>query len=147
MKSEEIEDLINDLLIMNYDAIQAYEHAVKKVKSPTFRAFLLSKISEHKNFVENLRLNASFHCNGKKLSKQDGFVGNIELSWMDMKTALSLNNDEAILKEYKTGDKANLKKYINVIETYKDLGKALIKIILVQKKKVENDLRQLQTLD
>jgi uncharacterized protein (TIGR02284 family) len=119
-KEQSHKDLVhnlNDLLEKNYDAEKGFRNAMDDSKNPQLKQFLKKQALQKNQFVtelENLVRSLNEEPKEKGSTK-----GDLHRTWMDIKTALSSNKDEAVLEECIRGEKASEKEYEKNLEDYK----------------------------
>lgn len=110
-------NLVNNLqglLEKNYDAEKGFKKALETTKSEPLKGFLKNKAVQHSRFAnelndEILKLNETPKSSGS-------ITGAVHRGWIDVKSALKPNTDEAILEECIRGEKASLKEYEETLE-------------------------------
>lgn len=67
--------------------------------------------------------------------------------WMNLKAALSLNKDEAILEECITGEKRAIEEYKKVLEYRSELPPTVATILEVQKDEIQATVNTINRLE
>lgn len=100
---------LQELLEQNYDAEDDYKKALKKIKDPNLKNFLKLKAVQHNHYSTEIeKLLRSLN----ERPKERGSTKNVFFrAWMDIKSALHLDEDEAVLEECIRGEKAAKKEY------------------------------------
>ena len=127
--TEKVSNKLNELLEKTYDAKEGFTLAAEKVDNPSVKSFLESKADQRKNFAGELRQEIMQYG---ELPDEDGsFAANAHRTWMNIKTALSSNNEERILEEVQFGEKASLDEYNDILNdddcTFPTSTEALLK--------------------
>lgn len=107
---EEIVENLNELLEKNYDAEKGFKKALEDAENPSLRNFFKQQAvirSRFKNEIEKELHN----LNAKPNLDEGSAAGTIHRVWIDIKTALSGNDDESVLEECIRGEKASVKEY------------------------------------
>lgn len=142
--SEKVADKLNDLLEKNYDAEKGYQFAEENVKDPDLKAFFKDRVKERYDFGHELK--AEIRNFGQKPDKGSSVKGDIHRSWMNLKTAFSSNEEEAILEEAVRGEKAAIDDYNSAIEEA-NIPPSTENILLKQRNAIEKSLEQLKALE
>lgn len=112
--NKEIVGALQNLLQKNYDANAGYKQVMVKTENEPLKKWLMEKSAQRNQFATELdkelrRLNVE--------PKESGSIsGDAHRVWIDVKTALSANKDEAILEECMRGEKASVDEYANQLE-------------------------------
>ena len=116
-KNIKTETYLNDLLAKTYDAQRGYANAAQATNQgiqPTQFAAQLTQEIKNMNQVQEF----------------DGtFLGDFPREYMNMKSALSLNTDEAILEECTLGEKAAVDEYTTVLEHKSELPPTVVTLL------------------
>ncbi|WP_417442974.1 ferritin-like domain-containing protein [Joostella sp.] len=112
--TEDVAKKINELLEKNYDANKGFMNSVDHVKSTNLKTYLKSKAVEREHFSDELKREIiSF---GEKPVDSGSFTGDMHRAWIDIKSAVSQNNEEAVLEEVQRGEEASLEDYNKVLK-------------------------------
>ncbi len=146
-KEDSHKNLINDLqelLEKNYDAEKGFKNAMEDTKNPQLKQFLKKQALQKDTFVtelEHLIRSLNAEPNEKGSTK-----GDLHRTWMDIKTALSSNKDEAVLEECIRGEKASKKEYEEKLkENY--YTPEVTKVISAQLDEIKNTIAKVKTLE
>ncbi|HIB48153.1 MAG TPA: PA2169 family four-helix-bundle protein [Flavobacteriaceae bacterium] len=110
---EQIHDkLVNnlqELLEKNYDAEKGFTKAMEDAKNPQLKNFMKHQAAQRSRFVNELDQEIR---NLNETPKEKGsFTGDLHRTWIDIKTALTGEDDEAVLEECIRGEKASVQEY------------------------------------
>lgn len=109
---------INSLIIKNIDAHKGYNNAAAQVSDMHLRDFFASEATQRKRFAEELN-KALKSYNPKSEDETDGSITeSLHRTWMDIKAALSMNDDKSILEECLRGEKASVEEYKDYLSNY-----------------------------
>ncbi|MEH6406484.1 MAG: PA2169 family four-helix-bundle protein [Leeuwenhoekiella sp.] len=142
--SEKISNKLNELLTKNYDAEAGYKNAADNVKSTNLKQFFTLRAKERYDFGHQLKQEITSY--GETPDKGTSFKGDVHRAWMDLKSAVSNNNDEAVLEEAVRGEKAAIKEY-NELLAEPNLPPTVENLIKTQRNSVETALSKVQTLE
>ncbi|RXG21432.1 MULTISPECIES: ferritin-like domain-containing protein [Leeuwenhoekiella] len=144
--TEEMGKKLNELLEKNYDAEAGYKNAAEKVANPALKNYLLSRAQDRYDFGHELK--EELRQMGQEPDKGTSLAGDAHRLWMDLKTALSSDKDEAVLEEAIRGEKTALEEYNEIIKNG-ELPLSTTNIIAKQRDSVQNalvDAKGLETL-
>ncbi len=116
-KEQSHKDIVNhlqDLLEKNYDAEKGYAKALGGAKDGQLKNFLKQQAVLRGRFATELdheirRLN-------EKPKESGSATGSMHRAWIDIKTAVTGNDDEAVLEECIRGEKASVDEYQKALE-------------------------------
>ena len=112
--TEEVSGRLNDLLEKNYDTEKNYKFAAENTKNPELRAFFNERAQERYDFGHELK--SEIRNYGEAPQKGSSFSGDLQRTWLNLKTNLSSNKEEALLEESAKGEKAAVEEYHEVLE-------------------------------
>jgi len=105
------------LLQKNYDAERGFRKAITKTENASLKEFLKRQALKHNRFATEL------HTEIRSINEtpiEDGsFTGKLSRAWMDIKVAVSGNDDEAILEECVRGEKGSAEEYEEALQENK----------------------------
>ncbi|MBP0905507.1 PA2169 family four-helix-bundle protein [Mariniflexile gromovii] len=112
--NEETVNILQELLQKNYDAEAGYKQIMQKAENTVLKQWLQDKAKQRSQFANELDgLIRNLHATPVK----DGsLLGSAHRAWIDVKTTLSSNTDEAILEECIRGEKASVNEYEKQLE-------------------------------
>ena len=145
--SEKISNKLNELLTKNYDAEAGYKKAADDVENQGLKSFFTARAKERYDFGHQLKNEITSY--GESPDKGTSLKGDVHRSWMDLKSAFSSDNEEAILEEAIRGEKAALEEY-NEILSEPNLPPTTESILQVQRDNVKSALdnvKRLETVD
>lgn len=116
--NKETVNILQELLQKNYDAEAGYKQIMIKAENTLLKNWLQLKAKQRSHFANELDslirgLNATPAVDGT-------FLGTAHRAWIDLKTTLSTNTDEAILEECIRGEKASVSEYETQLEKVND---------------------------
>ncbi len=112
--TEEMSNKLNELLEKNYDAEKGYKKAADKVDNSKLKEFFNEQAQKRYDFGHELKTEIRNY--GESPEKGGSTKGSMHRAWMDIETAFSSNNEETILEEVQTGEKAAIEDYNDVIK-------------------------------
>ncbi|MFA9195625.1 PA2169 family four-helix-bundle protein [Flavobacterium sp. FBOR7N2.3] len=130
---------LNDLLEKINDGEKGFKKAADHTDHVFLKKYFERKSKERYDFANEL--NIEFSMFGLHDDTSGGSIaGAVHRTWMDIKALFSVDNEEAMLEEAITGEKAALEDY-NEILTQSSLPLRTRALLLKQKEAIENDLR------
>ena len=113
---KQITDNLQDLLEKNYDAQKGFTKAMQNAKSENLKHFLMKQAAQRSRFATELTQELR---NLDEDPKESGSItGNLHRAWIDIKSSLSGNEDEAVLEECIRGEKASADEYHEKLKKY-----------------------------
>ncbi|RDK85479.1 ferritin-like domain-containing protein [Marinirhabdus gelatinilytica] len=106
------ENLVNnlqELLEKNIDAEEGYSKAMKDAKNNRLKSFLQHQAAKRSQFVTEL--NQEIRNLNETPKEKGSTTGSLHRTWIDIKSSLTGNDDEAVLEECIRGDKASVEEY------------------------------------
>lgn len=141
---EIISDLKSLVTILN-DGKQGYESAAETTDSLELKAVFGKYALERAAYAAELKAHIKQHGGNEDDNDNGGVLGSIHRTWIDVKQALSGNNDKAILDAIITGEKSAIEKYDGYIADYADHADHL-SLLKKQRDGIQSDLNQIESL-
>lgn len=133
METDKLINHLNDVLKKNYDASKGYAEAAEKVESPSLKKLFKESSVQRRNFAGTLT-NEIIKIGGEP-AKEGSALGAAHRTWINVKTSLASNSDEAVLEEVVTGEKAAIEEYESFLEK-KDIPMSILTVVEAQKVQV-----------
>lgn len=141
--NEKIIDHLNHLITICNDGKYGYETAAEDADSAALRSTFIAHSTERRQFADALK--AEVIKLGGDPDKGGGPVGALHRAWIDVKTALSSDDNKAVLSACMTGDTAAVNAYDEVLND--TVIPAELRVILNnQRREVEDALREITVL-
>jgi len=109
MNNESQIDILNDLIAKNYDAEYGFKEAAEDVESPSLKASFLEYSNQRNQFGHELK--AIIKGLGGEVEKGDTIASKLHRTWMDLKSAITSNEEKNILEEVQRGENNALNHY------------------------------------
>lgn len=106
---DKLVDNLQELLEKNYDAQKGFTKAMKDAENPQLKNFLQNQAAQRSRFATELT-NEIINLN-EEPKESGSFTGDLHRAWIDIKSAVSGNEDEAVLEECIRGEKASWDEY------------------------------------
>lgn len=112
--NEKIAGTLNDLLTRNYDAEKGYTEAGNNVDNRQLRQWMFDNAERRKRFGTELK--GIISTLGETPDKGSSFLGTVHRAWMDLKSSMTSNTEEAILEECIRGEEKAVEDYDEVLK-------------------------------
>jgi uncharacterized protein (TIGR02284 family) len=142
--SKEMADKLNELLQRNYDSEKGFKNAVDDVKNPQLKSFFKEKAQERYDFGHELK--SEIRNFGEAPEKGSSVKADAHRTWMDLKSALSGDNEEAVLEEAIRGEKMAVENYNEVIKD-NDFPPSTKNLLLKQRNAIQKTLDNVKSLE
>jgi uncharacterized protein (TIGR02284 family) len=109
----EVLDVLNELIETDKDGEQGFRTAAEKVKDPSLKT-LFSKFAQQRASYGR-ELQSTVTSLGGKPAESGHLTGSLHRGWMNLKEALTKNEDTAIINEAEAGEDAAKKAYSEAI--------------------------------
>lgn len=110
--SEALTDKLNSLLTTLYDGEKGYAEAAEQVENTTLQTRFKELSQQRYDFGHELK--AEMKKYGVKPNKGTSVVADIHRVWMNIRTAITNNEEEVLLQECVRGES-------NAVDTYEDI--------------------------
>lgn len=135
---------LNELLEKSYDAKKGYTEAADDVKDPALKNYFREKAAKRTAFAGEL--SSEVRTLGGDPKTSGSAAGGLHRVWMDLKSSLSGNSEEAILEECIRGDKASVKNYQEVLDN-EHVNESSKTIIRKEKANIEQTLDRIKSME
>jgi uncharacterized protein (TIGR02284 family) len=140
---EIISDLKGLVNILN-DGKEGYTSAAETTDSLELKAVFGKIALERAAYATELKAHIAVH-GGDSDNESGGLLGAVHRTWIDIKQAITGNDNAAILDSIVTGEKAAIEKYDLYIADYADHADHLA-LLTKQRASIQQDLTQIQSL-
>ena len=135
---------LQELLEKNYDAEKGFTKAMKNAENPRLKSFLKHQAAQRSRFTNELTQEIR---NLNEEPKDSGsFTGDLHRTWIDIKSAVSGNEDEAVLEECIRGEKASWDEYTNKLKN-ENFPPNIASVVQKQATEIQNTLSKVKTLE
>lgn len=142
--SEEVAEKLNELLEKNYDAEKGYKFAAEHIKNTNLKAFFTERAKERYDFGHELK--AEIRDFGENPDKGSSIAADAHRTWMNLKTALSGNKEEAVLEEAIRGEKNAVEEYDKILQDT-SIPPSTQNVLLKQKNAIVASLNEVKSLE
>lgn len=113
-RMSDVTDVLNNLIETAKDGAEGFKAAAEKVKDPSLKTLFARFGLERASYVKELQgLVGSL---GEKPSEHGHVAASLHRGWMNLKEALSKDEDTAIINEAEAGEDAAKKAYAEALE-------------------------------
>ncbi len=113
---KEIVDNLQALLEKNLDAEKGFTNAMENAKNANLKNFLQQQARQRSRFATEL--DREIRNLNEEPKESGSFTGDLHRTWIDIKSAVSGNTDEAVLEECIRGEKASWEEYQEKLEEH-----------------------------
>lgn len=141
------DDLVNnlqELLEKNYDAQKGYKKALEDAEDGQLKTFLMHQAAKRGQFVNEL--DKEIRSLNETPRTEGSTTGALHRTWIDIKTAVTGNDDEAVLEEVIRGEKASVDEYEDKLKNY-SFPPNVNSVINNQLSSINSTLNKVKTLE
>ena len=142
--TEKISNKLNELLTKNYDSEAGYKLASENVKNNTLKEYFNARAKERYDFGHQLKNEIKVY--GETPEKGTSLAGDAHRVWMNVKSTLSNDSEEAILEETIRGEKMAIEEYNNILEE-PNLPPTTESILKVQRDHIKSALEEVKAFE
>lgn len=106
---EQIVDQVNKIIQTNIDRKEGYEKALEQIKDPTLKTLFEDCRSQSDEYVNELKQIVVRY--GGEPANATSTAGDLYRVWMDIKSALAMDNTKAVLQSCERGEDVALNAY------------------------------------
>ncbi len=109
-------NVLQGIIEKNYDAEKGYKKAMKDAKNPALKSFLAEQAAQRSRFATTI--DNRLRQLGEKPKESGSVAGSLHRAWIDIKSSVAGNEDEAVLEEVIRGEKASVEEYQDVLQKH-----------------------------
>ena len=130
--SEKCDKALRELMIINHDRVEGYEHAAKDAQDNDLKIIFTRFANQSRAFSNQLK---DFVGDWDKLPEDDKtkMSGKLYRIWMDMKAALAGNNRRSVLNSCEFGEDIAKKTYDDILKDPEDIPADVLVVIRQQR--------------
>ena len=141
---DKLVDNLQELLEKNYDAEKGFTKAMKDAKGSNLKKFLQQQAAQRSRFATEL--DQQIRNLNEEPKDSGSFTGDLHRTWIDIKSAIAGNTDEAVLEECIRGEKASWNEYEEKLkEQY--FPPHISTVLQKQASEIHNTLNSVKTLE
>lgn len=141
--TEKVAERLNELIEKNIDATKGFDKAAENASSSELKNYFSTKSEERQNFATQLKTIVGI--TGEEIEDSGSLTGTAHRTWMDIKSLFSSDNDESMLEEAITGEKAAVDEYKEILEEPLPLGAK--EVLQRQLARIESGLNRIKVLE
>lgn len=141
---KEIVDNLQDLLEKNYDAEKGFTKAMTDAKNQNLKTFLQQQAAQRNRFATEL--DQQIRNLNEKPKESGSITGDLHRTWIDIKSSVAGNTDEAVLEECIRGEKASWKEYETKLQN-QNFPSHISGVLQNQATEIHNTLNRVKTLE
>ena len=142
--SEKISNKLNELLTKNYDAEAGYKLASENVKNNTLKEYFNRRAKERYDFGHQIKNEIKVY--GETPDKGTSLAGDAHRLWMNVKSTVSNDIEEAILEETIRGEKNAIEEYNNILKE-PNIPPTTESILIVQRDNIKSALEEVKAFE
>ncbi|NJW53039.1 ferritin-like domain-containing protein [Salinimicrobium oceani] len=142
--TKEMAEQLNELLEKNYDSEKGFKNAAEDVKNSRLKSYFEQKAQQRYDFGHELK--SEIRNLGEDPDKGTSLKGDAHRAWMDLKTAFSSDNEEAVLEEAIRGEKVAVEDYNKIINNA-ELPPSTVNLLIKQRNAIERTLNEVKGLE
>lgn len=106
---EQIIEHVNNIIQTNLDRREGYDKAIQQTEDPQLKDLFQDCRNQSDEYISELRQIVNQH--GGEPVNDTSTAGDLYRAWMDVKSALSMNNTKAVLQSCERGEDVALSAY------------------------------------
>lgn len=115
-RHKETVNVLQNIIEKNYDAEKGYKKAMQDAKNPALKGFLKDQAARRSRFAT--AIDKKLRDLGEQPKESGSTTGALHRAWIDIKSSVSGNDDEAVLEEVIRGEKASVNEYEDVLKNH-----------------------------
>lgn len=137
-------NVLQGILEKNYDAEKGYKKAMQDAKNPALKGFLQKQAAQRSHFAT--AIDKELRDLGETPKESGSVTGSLHRAWIDIKSSVSGNDDEAVLEEVIRGEKASVDEYEDVMNN-NTLAPQINSVLQTQLRDIQGTLNRVKTLE
>ena len=136
---------LNKLLTKNYDSEQGFKKACENVQIPNLKSYFTGRSQKRNEFGHEIKV--EIQSLGGTPDKGTSVTSDMHRAWIDFRSVLNMDNEEAILEECERGEESCLAEYDEFLRTYSAMPMSTRNKIQNQRNIIANTLRNVERLE
>ncbi|MGC1630717.1 MAG: PA2169 family four-helix-bundle protein [Gelidibacter sp.] len=137
-------NVLQGILEKNYDAEKGYKKAMQDAKTPALKNFLQKQALQRSHFAT--AVDKALRDLDETPVEKGSLTGTLHRAWIDIKSSVAGNDDEAVLEEVIRGEKASVDEYQDVIKN-NTLAPNIKSLLQSQLSDIQGTLSRVKTLE
>ena len=143
-KHKDTVNVLQSIIEKNYDAEKGYKKAMQDAKTPALKNFLKEQALQRSHFAT--AIDKELRELGEAPKESGSVTGSLHRAWIDIKSSLSGDHDEAVLEEVIRGEKASVDEYQDVMKN-NTLAPQINGVLESQLRDIQGTLSRVKTLE
>ncbi|WP_224485003.1 ferritin-like domain-containing protein [Robertkochia aurantiaca] len=143
--TEKMSKRLNELLEKSYDAEKGYLEAIDNIENNEIKMFFKRQADQRSEFAKDLRREIISY--GEIPEDSGSLKGDTHRVWMNLKSMLSSNSEEAVLEECLRGEEKAIEEYNEILEDRSTLPPSTVALLEKHKDKIRNSMNRLKTFE
>lgn len=137
-------NVLQNIIEKNYDAEKGYKKAMKDAKNIALKGFLQEQAAQRGRFAT--AIDQKLRQLGETPKESGSVTGTLHRAWIDIKSSVAGNDDEAVLEEVIRGEKASVDEYQEVLKN-NTLAPEITQELQTQMGDIQNTLNRVKRLE
>ena len=137
-------NVLQGILEKNYDAEKGYKKAMQDAKTPALKNFLQKQAAQRSHFAT--AIDKELRDLNETPVESGSVTGTLHRAWIDIKSSVAGNDDEAVLEEVIRGEKASVDEYQDVMKD-NVLAPQINSLLQSQLSDIQSTLSRVKTLE
>lgn len=142
--NEKAVDKINDLIQINYDRKEGYENAGEKADDLVLKSFFAQNAKQSGRYIVDLGMAVENY--GGVPAEKTTIGGDLHRIWMDVKNAVSSNENKTILDSCEEGEDFAIHAYKEIMAEHTDIDGKVMGILDLQLSDIQNAHNRIKVL-
>ncbi|MGJ8591307.1 MAG: ferritin-like domain-containing protein [Aquaticitalea sp.] len=138
-------NVLQGIIEKNYDAEKGYKKAMTDAKNPVLKGFLQQQAAQRSRFAT--AIDQKLRQLGEAPKESGSLTGTLHRAWIDIKSSVAGNDDEAVLEEVIRGEKASVDEYQDVLNKNKYLAPDISQELQSQLNDIQGTLNKVKRLE
>ena len=143
MNTKEITSALNDLITVNYDGERGYKEAAEDVTDARLKAWFKEYAQQRYDFGHELKSELAVF--GGTPDKGTSVKADLHRIWIDLKSAIAGNDEEAVINECIRGEEDAIERYDKVLNM-SELPASARTVVARQRNQIQAALGKIQDL-
>lgn len=143
-KHKDTVNVLQSIIEKNYDAEKGYKKAMQDAKTPALKNFLKEQALQRSHFAT--AIDKELRELGEAPKESGSVTGSLHRAWIDIKSSVSGDDDEAVLEEVIRGEKASVDEYQDVMKN-NTLAPQINGVLESQLRDIQGTLSRVKTLE
>lgn len=143
MNNKKVIDKLNNVVVKNFDASRGYQKAADNVESPALKRFFSESSLQRSTFAGDLQ--QDIRTMGQGPTSETSMLSAAHRTWIDLKSAISDNNNKVVIDEVIKGEKNAISEYEGLLDQ-REIPLNIRDTLESQKNEINQTLQQIEDL-